>query len=151
MTDNCIFCLIAQHQAPAAIVYEDAETMAFMDANPIVEGHTLVIPKNHARNLFALSETDGVAVMRTLTRVARSVKIALNVEGMNVFQANERAAGQSVFHFHFHVLPRFSDDGLMTRQSGQVDIHWRALGHKTVEQLEETARKIRAQSDNPAS
>ncbi|MBC7224042.1 MAG: HIT family protein [Anaerolineae bacterium] len=112
MERNCIFCAIARGQAPAEVVYEDAETMAFLDINPAAPGHTLVIPRRHYRNLFDLDPEAGAAVMRTAVRVARALREALRPDGMNMVQANERAGFQSVFHFHVHLVPRWLGDGI---------------------------------------
>jgi histidine triad (HIT) family protein len=110
--DQCVFCAIVAGQAPAEVVYEDEHTLAFMDINPAVRGHVLVVPKRHARDIFDVSEEDAGQVMRTVVRVARAVEKALQPDGLNLIQANRRAAMQSVFHFHMHVVPRWWDDGL---------------------------------------
>ena len=112
---NCIFCKIASKQSPAATVYEDAEVMAFLDIHPIALGHTLVIPKNHYRNLFDFDEVSGQGLMRAQRLVANALREAFNADGLTVLQSNERAGGQSVFHYHAHLVPRFVGDGLMTR------------------------------------
>ena len=107
---DCIFCLIAKGEAPAQRVYEDEATVAFMDINPATDGHCLVIPRRHAEDIWALRDEDGVAVWRTVHRVARVVREALNANGVNLLQASGREAFQSVFHYHFHVIPRYSWD-----------------------------------------
>ena len=109
---ECIFCAIAKGEAPAEVVYEDQATLAFLDINPATPGHTLVIPKVHVRNIYDLNDEIAAAVMRTATRVARGLRNALRPDGMNLMQANERAGFQSVFHFHFHLVPRWVGDGL---------------------------------------
>jgi histidine triad (HIT) family protein len=109
---NCIFCAIVTGVAPAAVVYEDDETLAFMDINPVSRGHVLVVTKEHYRNLFDVDPKAAAAVMRTTVRVARAVQSALQPDGMNLFQSNERAAFQSVFHFHVHIIPRWIGDEL---------------------------------------
>ena len=109
---ECIFCAIAKGEAPAEVVYEDQATLAFLDINPATPGHTLVIPKVHVRNIYDLSDETAAAVMRTATLVARGLRSALRPDGMNLMQANERAGFQSVFHFHFHLVPRWVGDGL---------------------------------------
>ena len=86
--------------------------MAFMDINPATPGHVLVIPKAHVRNIYTLDEQTGAAVMRTVIKLARLLCKALEPDGMNLIQANERAGFQTVFHFHFHLIPRWVDDGL---------------------------------------
>ncbi len=109
---ECVFCAIVRGDAPAEVVYEDEETLAFVDINPATPGHTLVIPKMHVRNIYGLNDETAAAVMRTAIRVARGIRDALHPDGMNLLQANERAGFQSVFHFHFHVVPRWIGDGL---------------------------------------
>jgi histidine triad (HIT) family protein len=111
--EGCVFCAIAAHWAPADVVYEDVDTIAFMDLHPMREGHTLVIPKRHARDAFDILPEDAAATARTAIRVARAMKRALGCDGVNIFQSNGRAAGQSVFHYHVHVLPRWEADGLI--------------------------------------
>jgi histidine triad (HIT) family protein len=110
--DFCIFCAIANGQAPAEVVYEDEHTVAFMDINPATKGHVLVVPKAHSRDLFDVSEEDVQHVMRSVLRVARAIEVALKPDGLNLMHATRRAAFQSVYHFHVHVIPRWRDDGI---------------------------------------
>lgn len=117
---HCIFCDIVESRAPAAMVFEDGETLAFMDINPANPGHTLVIPKQHVRNIYELDEETAAAVMRTTVRVARAIKRALQPDGMNLVQSNERAGGQDVFHFHMHIIPRWHGDGLRLARPPEV-------------------------------
>ena len=102
---NCVFCGIVQGNIPAVRVYEDATTLAFMDIQPASSGHTLVIPKVHAANLFEISPTDLAAVAWTAQRIARAVQEALTPDGIRILQTNGAAAGQTVFHYHVHVIP----------------------------------------------
>ncbi|HNR96693.1 MAG TPA: HIT family protein [Anaerolineae bacterium] len=108
----CIFCRILAGKAPAVRVYEDEYTLAFMDINPSTRGHVLVVPKVHARDLLDVSEEDLQHVISTVQRVALAVEKALHPDGINLFHATRRAAFQSVFHFHIHVVPRWWNDGL---------------------------------------
>lgn len=110
---NCIFCKIVAGTIPCFKLYEDAATLGFLDINPINPGHALVIPKNHAPNLFASDDKDLGAVMATVRRVATAVDRALSPYGLNLLQANGPGANQSVFHFHVHILPRAKDDNIM--------------------------------------
>ena len=112
---NCIFCAIVAKRAPASIEYESDGALAFLDIHPIVGGHTLVIPKKHYRNLFDLDDESGRAVIHASRIVARALRAALAADGLTVVQSNESAGGQSVFHYHVHLLPRYFGDGLISR------------------------------------
>ncbi|GAB4353019.1 MAG: HIT family protein [Gammaproteobacteria bacterium] len=112
MAEECIFCKIVAGEIPCFKLYEDGETLAFMDINPANEGHALVIPKSHAPNLFEVSPEALSATARAAQRVARAVQATLDPPGMNLLQCNGAAAAQSVQHFHMHVLPRQTGDDL---------------------------------------
>jgi histidine triad (HIT) family protein len=121
---DCIFCKIVAGEIPSFKLYEDDDTLAFMDINPANEGHALVIPKTHARDLYAIEPESIAAVVVTARRVARAVDVTLKPDGLNLMQCNAEAAGQSVFHFHMHVLPRVLDDDLKMNwgiQPGDMD------------------------------
>jgi histidine triad (HIT) family protein len=109
---SCIFCKIVAKQIPAALVHEDDETIAFMDIGQVNPGHVLVAVKAHAENIFELSDAQSAAVFRSTARVARAIRDAFAPPGVTLFQANGKAALQSVFHFHIHVLPRWENDGV---------------------------------------
>ena len=117
---ECIFCDIVKSRAPAEVIFEDGETLAFMDINPANPGHTLIIPKRHVRDIYELDEETAAVVMRTTVRVARAIRAALQPDGMNLVQSNERAGGQEVFHFHIHVIPRWYGDGLRLARPPEV-------------------------------
>ncbi len=108
---DCVFCRIRDGQIPSTRIYEDERTLAFMDINPLNEGHTLVIPRAHAATLFEADEADLRAAIATAKRVATAVRTALQADGLNMLQANGAAAFQSVPHFHLHLIPRFTGDG----------------------------------------
>ena len=110
---NCIFCKIVAGEIPCFKLFEDAETLAFMDINPVHDGHALVIPKAHSPNVFEIAPEDFAAAARTATKVAKAVNAAVRPDGINLMQANGEGAGQSVGHFHLHIIPRHSDDGLL--------------------------------------
>lgn len=103
--DN-IFAKILRGELPAFKVYEDDKTFAFLDIMPRCPGHTLVIPKAHARNIFDSTPEDFAAVARTTQKVALAIKKAFAADGITLGQANERAGGQVVFHLHMHIMPR---------------------------------------------
>jgi histidine triad (HIT) family protein len=108
----CIFCDIVEGTAPASVVYSDGAVMAFMDIQPIVPGHVLVIPKRHAQLMGDLQPGEGTACWVIAETMARAIRgSGLRVDGVNVFVADGEAAFQDVPHFHIHVIPRFVGDG----------------------------------------
>ena len=109
---DCVFCKIVAGEIPAFKLFEDEATLAFMDINPASEGHALVIPKAHAPDLYAVSDEALARTSVTAKRVAAALARTLNPDGLNLVQCNGAAAAQSVMHFHVHVLPRVTDDGL---------------------------------------
>ncbi len=133
--DECIFCQIVKGEAPASIVYEDDMTLAFMDLGHVNPGHTIVAVKPHIENIYGVDDTLASAVFRTATRIAQALKTAMKPEGMTLLQANEAAGWQTVFHFHFHVLPRHQDDGAAITWPGK---------RPPREELERYALQIRA-------
>jgi histidine triad (HIT) family protein len=108
--ENCIFCKIATKEIPSQIVYEDSETIAFLDINPNSHGHTLVIPKYHFENIYTLPQEALCKVILAVQKVSLAVKTATQADGINIMMNNEPAANQEVFHAHFHVIPRHEND-----------------------------------------
>jgi histidine triad (HIT) family protein len=131
---NNIFAKIIRGEAPAFKVYEDAHTIAFMDIMPQAEGHTLVIPKEHAVDIFDLSPEGAAALIKTTKKIAAAVRDVTNPPGMMLVQLSGAAAGQTVFHIHFHVIPRSS--GL------ELELHARKMAD--FEKLKILASKIAA-------
>jgi len=111
MSEDCIFCQIVDGDIPARVVYEDDDVLAFLDANPMAPGHTLVVPKAHYETLGDLPEDDGGAVFSTLHRLAPLVEGAVDADASTVAFNNGEAAGQEIPHVHGHVIPRFEGDG----------------------------------------
>lgn len=111
-SDTCIFCRILHGEAPSAGIYRDDLVYAFMDINPINPGHCLVIPTRHCRDIYSLPEETAAAMMRLAPALTRAVKAEYQADGVNLWMANEPAAGQEVFHAHLHVIPRHVDDGV---------------------------------------
>lgn len=109
---DCIFCKIVRGEAPLHRVYEDERTIVFMDIFPVTDGHTLVVTKDHFENLFEADEDALAAIARTSHKVAAAIRSELAPEGLMVFQLNGRAAGQTVFHYHMHLLPRATGEPL---------------------------------------
>jgi len=112
MEQKCIFCAIASKQIPASTIYEDEKVLAFLDINPLTEGHTLVIPKYHAENIFDISEKDLKHISTVAQGIANKMKEVLYAEGVDLFQASGQAADQQVPHFHLHIIPRKTGDQL---------------------------------------
>ena len=112
MADDCIFCKIIAGELPAEQVDEDEHTIAFMDINPWTRGHALVIPKNHSKDLYEITDDDLGRVSVAAKRLAVRMKERLGCDGVNLLNSCEPAAWQTVFHFHVHVIPRYSDDPL---------------------------------------
>jgi histidine triad (HIT) family protein len=109
---NCIFCQIIAGKSPVSLVYQDDDIMVFPDIQPVNPGHLLVIPKIHAPYLADLKEETANAIMQMAIRLSKAIrKSNIHCEGINVFIADGEAAGQDVFHFHLHVIPRFQNDG----------------------------------------
>jgi len=131
---NNVFAKIIRGEIPSVRIYEDDKTLAFMDAMPQADGHVLVIPKEAAENIFELSPEGAGALMATTQRVAKAVKKGLGTPGIMVAQLNGAAAGQSVFHVHFHIIPR----------SAGVDFHLHAREMEKPETLRAIADKIKA-------
>jgi histidine triad (HIT) family protein len=112
MADDCIFCAIVAGDQPAHLVDEDEHTIAFLDILPWTRGHALVVPRRHSRNLYEIDDDDLRAAGLAAKRLAGRMRERLGCEGINLLNSTEPAANQEVFHFHVHVLPRWSDDGL---------------------------------------
>ena len=109
---QCIFCRLVAGEIPAATVYQDELTIAFMDIGQVNPGHVLVATKRHAATLLDITPEEAAAVMQTAQRVARAVQAVFDPPGLTLLQANGREGDQTVFHFHLHVVPRHSNDGI---------------------------------------
>jgi histidine triad (HIT) family protein len=132
---ECVFCKIVAGQIPSAKVHEDELTLAFMDIGEVSPGHVLVTVKPHVENIYGLNDALAAAVFRTAARVARALRNTYSPEGLTLYQANGVAAGQTVFHFHIHLVPRNARDGMR--------LTWPSRNPPR-EQLEENAAKLRA-------
>ncbi|MGP1677990.1 MAG: HIT family protein [Burkholderiales bacterium] len=131
---DCVFCSIVAGQIPSTKVHEDELTLAFMDIGEVNPGHVLVMVKPHVENIYGLDDRLAAAVFQTAARVARAVKKAYSPEGVTLYQANGPAAGQTVYHFHLHLVPRYARDGMR--------LTWPAKNPPR-EQLEANAAKLR--------
>ena len=132
--EDCIFCKIATGDGKAEKIFEDEKTFAFLDIFPASQGHSLVIPKKHYRTLSEMSPEDLAATIRTVQKIGKAVSKAMNADGFNVVQSNERAAGQVVFHVHFHVIPR--------KEGDKLSFSWPHLREKDID-LPKSAGMIR--------
>ena len=130
-----IFEKIANREIPATIVYEDEESLAFMDIGPIIKGHTLVIPKTSYDPITETPDEVVAHLMVVAKRIAAAQMKALGADGVNIMQNNGKAAGQEVPHIHIHVIPRFTDDG--------HHWNWDAKSYESAEEMETLAEKIR--------
>jgi histidine triad (HIT) family protein len=135
--EDCIFCKIVKGEIPCFTIYQDDSVLAFADINPINTGHTLIIPKSHAENIWEIEEDDLTAIHRTARRVAGAMKTALQPAGIAFLQLNGRAVNQLVMHYHLHLIPRGADDPALTMTEWE-------LVPGDMKMIEETARKIAA-------
>lgn len=108
--ENCIFCKIASGEIPAATLYEDQDFRVILDLNPASKGHALILPKEHYRNLFDLDDALASKALVLAKKMILKMKDVLGCDGYNIVQNNEETAGQTVFHFHMHLIPRYKDD-----------------------------------------
>ena len=132
--NNCIFCKIANGEIPSRTIEENDMFKVVLDVGPATKGHALILPKDHYRNLYDLPEETAAEVIKMAKKVALKMKDKLNCDGVNIVQNNEEAAGQTVFHFHMHVIPRYTNDG-------QV-IGWRP-GQPTGEELDAIVEELK--------
>ncbi len=114
--NNCIFCKIIAGDIPAATVYEDDVFKAIMDISPAAKGHVIILPKKHYANLLELEEETAARVIPVAKKIATAIMAELSCDGINLLQNNGEAAGQTVFHFHIHLIPRYEKD--------RVEITW---------------------------
>ncbi len=134
--NDCIFCRIARGELPCTKVYEDPEVLAFMDIGPIVKGHVLVIPKAHVDPLTAAPPALLGRIMSVVQQVAAAQQKGLKADGINLHQSNGACAGQVVPHLHFHVIPRFNNDGHRW--------NWQAHRYTDPGEMQERAAAIRS-------
>ena len=136
---ECIFCKIIAGDIPSFRIYEDEHTVAFMDINPAHAGHALIVPREHAADVYTISAEDIAAVARSARRVARAVHSVVAPCGLNLVQCNGEAAGQSVYHFHMHVLPRATGD--------ELKLNW-GIRPGDMQAIGELAERIRSAIDS---
>lgn len=120
--DNCIFCKLANGDIPSYTVYEDEDFRVILDLSPAADGHALILPKEHSTNVYELPDETAAKVFVLAKKIAMSMKESLQCDGINILQNNGKAAGQTVFHFHIHLIPRFEHDNVkITWKKGKVD------------------------------
>ena len=132
--ENCIFCKIAAGEIPSATLYEDEEFRVILDLNPASKGHALILPKEHYRNLYDLDDALAAKVLPLAKKITNRMKEIVKCDGYNLVQNNEEVAGQSVFHFHMHMIPRYEAD--------HVGLGWN-MGALTEEDKEEIVSRFR--------
>lgn len=134
MTDeNCIFCKIIAGEIPSTAVYEDDDFRAILDVNPAARGHVIILPKKHAANIFELEDEEAAKIFPVAKKIATALKKTYQCDGVNVLQNNGEAAGQTVFHLHVHVIPRYYDD--------DVNIMWKPGETPDLEVVAEEIKK----------
>jgi histidine triad (HIT) family protein len=131
--DGCIFCMIANGDIPSATLYEDDDVRVILDRSPATRGHALVLPKVHCRNIYDADEAILQKMITVASKTAKAMKEKLHCDGLNIVQNNEEVAGQTVFHLHIHMIPRYKEDG--------VNLTW-AQTEPTEKDLEEIAQTI---------
>lgn len=134
--NDCIFCKILADEIPSAVVYEDELFRAILDVNPAARGHVIILPKNHAADLFEFADDEASKILVVAKKIAKALKKTYQCDGINILQNNGKAAGQTVFHLHVHVIPRFTGD------TDHVNIGWRP--GETPEDLQAIAQEIKA-------
>ena len=130
---NCIFCKIANGEIPSTTLYEDEDFRVILDLGPTTRGHALLLPKNHFANLFELDDETAQKAILVAKKMAGKMKDALGADGFNLVQNNGEAAGQTVFHFHMHLIPRYENDN--------AGILWEP-GETTPEDMAEVKRLV---------
>lgn len=131
--NDCIFCKIAKGEIPSATVYEDDDFRVIMDISPASEGHMIILPKEHAANVYELSDEIASKIYVLAKKLATALKDELDCDGINILQNNGEAAGQTVFHLHMHIIPRYYSD--------DISIRWNQ-GKSDADSLAELAKSI---------
>lgn len=130
---DCLFCRIVRGEIPSSKVYEDDHVYAFLDIAPSFPGHTLVVPKNHCQNILDIDVAEASHIFAAVQKIAPAIMKAAGAEGFHVLQNNNEVAGQTVFHTHFHIIPRKAGDGMTL---------WTPTSYENMEKMLEMAQKI---------
>jgi len=132
--NDCLFCKIVSGEIPCHKVYEDKNYLAFLDVNPVNQGHTLVIPKQHSRNILEIDKEALQDMVVIVKQLSEKIKEKLKCDGINIMINNEPEAGQIIFHTHFHIIPRYKSDNLKL---------WNGKIQQTDDELKKTAELIK--------
>ena len=136
MEDTCIFCKILEGSIPSFVIYEDEKFKVILDRFPASKGHCLILPKNHYKDIFELPEEEAMALYPLTKKIATLLTKSLGAAGINIVQNNGIIAGQTIYHFHLHLVPRYEEDGVILNQTTH--------GETTIETLQEVADCIKA-------
>lgn len=132
--NDCLFCGIIKEIIPAEKVYEDTDFLAFLDINPVNIGHTLLVPKSHAENLYEIPDATLAHIAPVIKKLSVTIKSVMHADGVNIMMNNDRAAGQLIPHAHVHIIPRFSGDGFT---------HWKGNRKYENGEIAQTGESIR--------
>ena len=132
--DSCIFCKIANGEIPSKTLYEDEKFRVILDLGPATKGHALILPKSHYKNLYELPDATAADVMKLAKKMAAQMTEKLGCDGFNLVQNNNEVAGQTVFHFHLHLIPRYTGD--------TVNVGW-VPGEANPDELADLAKRVR--------
>mgnify|MGYP000906476153 CR=1 FL=1 len=147
---DCIFCKIANGEIPSATLYEDEDFRVILDLGPASKGHALILPKAHAANIYEISDDMAAKAMILAKKMATKMTEALKCDGFNIVQNNGEPAGQTVFHLHVHLIPRYADDTVQITWKEHADeMDLKALAEE-IKAKEEVLAKMKAYADNGA-
>lgn len=136
VVDDCIFCKIIAGEIPSKTVYEDDSYKAILDISPASKGHVIILPKNHANNIFEISDEDASGIMIVAKKIAAKLKKVFDCDGVNILQNNGEVAGQTVFHLHVHVIPRYENDNIKIKWAQHEDIDIDSVYNELIKEMQ---------------
>lgn len=136
VVDDCIFCKIIAGEIPSKTVYEDDNYKAILDISPASKGHVIILPKNHADNIFEISDEDASGIMIVAKKIAAKLKKVFDCDGVNILQNNGEVAGQTVFHLHVHVIPRYENDNIKIKWAQHEDIDIDSVYNELIKEMQ---------------
>lgn len=136
VVDDCIFCKIIAGEIPSKTVYEDDSYKAILDISPASKGHVIILPKNHADNIFEISDEDASGIMIVAKKIAAKLKKVFDCDGVNILQNNGEVAGQTVFHLHVHVIPRYENDNIKIKWAQHEDIDIDSVYNELIKEMQ---------------